>query len=106
MLRIALLLMIATSAASANPKDFPLTATVLSSQSSGKYLLPTGNDREEIQIGNKVYITQLWSRGNLDTDAGVSFPAALAVVGHRAFNRVNGIRLLVSEYGKKSHVIS
>ena len=38
-------------------------------------------DREEIQIGGKIYITSMWGRGGISGGAGDSFPAAFGKRG-------------------------
>jgi hypothetical protein len=77
-----------------NPADYTLTAKILSVEAStrrhsspvtnpntgvitGSTTGYSTNDREEIQIGNTIYITNLWGRGGINGKVGDSFPARI-----------------------------
>jgi hypothetical protein len=77
-----------------DPANFPLKATVLSAEDHiGSISVPTENlntgevtgtsrvyldgDREEIQVGDTIYITEVLGHGGLSGKVGDSFPAQL-----------------------------
>ena len=83
-----------------NPADFPLSARVLSYESGvvGSGPSTTINpqtgavsgytsgswgriEKEEIQIGDKIYTTEIWGRGGVSGGVGDSFPAAFGKRG-------------------------
>lgn len=79
-LLVIIILLCASGAFGKNldPKDYPLTATIISEEHSSDWH-PYGisvSDREEIKIGDTIYITSVL-HGQIDGKVGDSFPARL-----------------------------
>jgi hypothetical protein len=97
--------------------DYSLTARLLSSEENtsttlapvrnsstgvitGSTIVNNSTDREELQIGDTVYITSLWGRGRIEGKVGDSFPAQL---GRK--HRVTVIYLLSTDKQGKAKAV-
>lgn len=113
LLVISLALATAGAAKELNPSDFPLTATVLSFEQhssaqpiwthdlntgvvTGSGMSYASSDREEIRVGNIVYITSLLCRGGINGKVGDSFPARLGRKHRRKFSSCLGVISMAS----------